>query len=98
MIDTKRLLVLADWQDAIFDRNVFAGEHKMHTGMHQSTRYIDLADSRVGMRRAQQLAVKHSWEEKIVGVTGLPSNFGSCVHASPRLADNPQIVASSAGF
>ena len=69
-VDRQRVLVLADRQDAVRDREVLAGQHEVHArGAPRRARDVDPHDARVRQRRAQQLAVHHPRQHHIVGET-----------------------------
>jgi len=98
MVEAKRLFVLADRENSVFDREIFAGEDEINAGVIRGARNVDAADARVGVRRAQQLAMHHAGKGNVVGESGLPGDLGASVNAATRAADYAEIAAVSVGF
>src|SRR5689334_820833 len=93
MIDTKRLFILADRQDAILDGKIFPREDQIDARMRQCVRHIDSSDARVRMRRAQKFAVRHSWQENVVGEARLAGHFRAAIDASARHTNYAKTLA-----
>ena len=91
------MLILADGENAVFDRDIFAGEDEMDAGMRQGAREIDAANARVRMRGAEELAVEHAGENDVVGKAGLAGDFGAGVDAAAGFADDTEIFGIGRG-
>ena len=98
VIDAKGLLVLADRQDAVLNREVLSGEHQIDARVCQRAQSIDFPDTCVRMRRAQKFAMRHAGQEDVVGKARLPGHFCAAVDASARHADDPQSLAIREGI
>ena len=77
--DAQRLLVLADRQDAVLDRQVAPSDHAEHA--RQCPRRGRTDGQNVGVRpsTAQESAKGHAWQLQIVGVARRASGFGQSV-------------------
>src|SRR4029077_10012076 len=60
----------------------------------RSARCVDFPDARVGMGRSQELAVRHAWQENIVGEARLTGYLGPGVDSSARNSDHTKLIPS----
>src|SRR5580658_5382313 len=61
--------------------------------MRRGSRGIDFSNTRVRMRRTQQLAISHARQKNIVRIPRLPRHFRACVDSSPRNTDDAHLAA-----
>ena len=92
-INAKSLLVLADRKNSVLDRDVFAGKHEINSRVGRRARYIDFSDAGMGMRRAQQLAVRHTRQVNIVGEARLTRHLRAGIDSAARDANHAKIIA-----
>ncbi len=92
VIDAKGLLILTHRENAVCDGNVLACEDEVNARMRKSAREIDFADARMWMRRTKQFAVEHSRKDDVVGVAGLPGDFGAGVDPAAGFANDAEVV------
>ena len=92
-VDTKGLLVLADGKNPVLDREVFPGEHEIHSRVSGGARRVDFSDARVRMGRPQQLRVRHSRQENIVGEARLAGHFRAGIDSASRDSDHAKFVS-----
>ena len=88
LVRTEGVLVVADGQDAVGDREAVAGEDQVHAGMCRRACRVDPGDARVRHRGAEQLAVQHPREHDVIGEPRLPSHLRPPVDAPACLADH----------
>ncbi len=87
-VEGQGVLVLADRQNAIRNRQVAPGEDQMNTGHRPRARRIDRLDARMGDWRAEQTRVQHPRQHDIVGEARLPGDLCPRVDAPADLADD----------
>src|SRR5438445_11922370 len=61
--------------------------------MRERPRSINLSNARVRMERAQEFAMRHSWEEYVVREACLPGHLCESVHATERDTNDKQYFA-----
>jgi hypothetical protein len=98
VIEAKRLLILADRQNTVFDGHILAGEHKIDAGVRRGTRNVDAANVRVRVRRAKHFAMRHAGKGNVVRETGLSRDFGASVHPAAGVANYAQFAIISVGL
>src|SRR5262249_53411110 len=86
--DAKRVLVLADRENAVRNGKVPAGDDRKHAGKGQSLCHIDAFDQRVRQMRTQDLAREHARQHDVVGKPGLPGTLRPGIDLAERLADD----------
>ena len=91
-VNTKGLLVLADRKNPVLDRNVFPRQHHIHSWVCGGARGVDFSDARVRMGRPQQLAVRHSRQENVVGEPRLAGHLRAGIDSAPRDADHAKLI------
>jgi hypothetical protein len=92
------LLILADGEDAIFDRDIFTGQDKIDAGVGGGAGDVDTANARVRVRGTQELAVGHAGKGNVVGEASLAGDFGARVNAAAGVADYTEIAIVSVGL
>src|SRR6266404_5163437 len=97
-VEAKRLFVLADRKNAIFDGEIFASEYEVDAGVRGGARNVDAANARVRVRRAKEFAMRHAGKGNVVGEAGLPGDFGASIHAAARATDYAEFAVVSVGF
>ena len=81
------MFVLADGQNAVRDRKVFARNNCDDTGQGQRLSYIDVLDQRVWFMRAENLAGEHPRQNDVVGKLRLARALRARIDFAKRLAD-----------
>jgi hypothetical protein len=87
-LDRQGVLVLTDRKNAVRDRKIASGQDQVDAGMRQGASNVDANDACVRDGGTKQLAVDHPRQRKVVGEAGLAGDFGACVDAPPRFADD----------
>ncbi len=87
-VAAQRVLVVADRQDPVRDRERVAGEHEVNAVDGRRARRVDAEDTRVGLGRTQEPAVQHARQHDVVGEARLSGHFCAGVDAPPRTSDD----------
>ena len=87
-LDRQGILVLTDRKNAVRDRKIASGQDQVDAGMRQGASHVDADDACVRDGGTEQLAVDHPRQRQVVGEAGLAGDFGACVDARPRFADD----------
>src|SRR5260370_309245 len=86
-IDAQSLLVLADGKNPVLDGKVFPRQHEIHSRVSGGARRVDFSNARMRMRRPQQLAVRHSRQENVVGEARLAGHLRAGIDSAARDTD-----------
>ncbi len=95
LADAERVLVLTDRQDAVRDRQIFAGDDGVNAGQGERLRRVDLFNERVRLVGAQDFAVEHTRQSDVVREQCLPRALRARVHLAERLADDFEVFADA---
>ncbi len=88
LFHTEGFFVLADGQDAILHRQVFAGDDGIDAGALQRGRGVNEFDQRVRVGTAEDAAVGHARQKDVISKERLPFDFAHRINLHPRFADN----------
>ena len=91
-VGAEGVLVMADRQHAVRDRELRSGEHEVHPGVLLGAPGVDADDARMRQRRPQQAAVDHPRQRHVVGKHRLPGDLRPA--STPVVSDDvPHLVA-----
>src|SRR5688500_20161860 len=81
------MFVLADWQNAVRNRQIFSRDNSKNAGQCQRFRDVDILDQRVRQVAAQDLAEQHSRQHDVVGKLRLALALRARVDFTKWIAD-----------
>jgi len=92
LVERQRVLVLTHGEDPERDRQIPAGEHRLHARQRERAARVDRNDPGVGVGAAQQLGVQHARQRQVVRELGGAGHLGRGVHLAERLPHDLQGV------
>ncbi len=87
-VDGQGVLILADRQDPVRNRQIASGQNEMHARQLLCRAGIDGADAGVRDAGPEDLAVQHPGQGQVVGESCLSCHLGAGIHTPARASDD----------